>query len=72
MQQNVLQKLNLVAGRELELTIRGERKFTFWFDAIDREAANRVVEFFKNDAVVEVDADSQLGTCIYVDLIQRG
>lgn len=64
--QAIEQKLTAIAGHEVEVTIRGDRSFTFWFDAIDAAAAQRLADTVKGEKV-EIDADPELGTCIYVN-----
>jgi len=54
-----------IAGRPLELTIRGEKSFTLSFDGVDQSATSRLVEFFQNKCQVEVDAEC--GTFIYIE-----
>ncbi|WP_175689671.1 hypothetical protein [Burkholderia anthina] len=60
--------LQAVAGRPLELTIRGARAFTFSFDAYDPAAGARVARFFASMAVATVEADVECGTHVYVDV----
>ena len=64
--QAIEQKLSAIAGQPVEVTIRGDRSFTFWFDAIDAAAAQRLADTVKGEKV-EVDADAELGTCVYVN-----
>ena len=59
-------KLSAVAGRHVELTIRGERSFTFYFDGVCAEAAQRLAETVTGERV-QIDADDELGTCVYVN-----
>ncbi|MDN7790472.1 hypothetical protein QZM66_23180 [Burkholderia contaminans] len=61
-------QLNVIAGRPLELTIRGARAFTFSFDEYDPAAGARVARFFTPVAIATVDADVECGTHIYVDV----
>jgi hypothetical protein len=60
--------LSKIAGYPVELTIRGERAFTFSFDAADRAAGERVAAFFAAAATVSVDVDDECGTCVYVNI----
>lgn len=59
--------LNDVAGREIEITFRAERSFTFSFDGIDRVATDKIVAFFKGAAKLEVVEDEECGTFIYCE-----
>ncbi|AOJ86701.1 hypothetical protein WS87_08465 [Burkholderia sp. MSMB0856] len=61
-------QLNAIAGRPLELTIRGARAFTFSFDEYDPAAGARVARFFSPMAVATVEADAECGTFVYVDV----
>ena len=60
--------LHAIAGRPLELTIRGARAFTFSFDEYDPAVGARVARFFAPMAVATVDADVECGMHIYVDV----
>jgi len=62
-----LNELNQVAGREVGITIRGERSFTFSFEDIDKEATRKICEFFDGHAKIEVSEDEECGTFIYCD-----
>lgn len=67
--ENTLSRIAKVAGRAVELTIRGDRNFTFSFDGRDDAAQNRLVSFFADAAKrVSSDYDAECDhTCIYVD-----
>ena len=54
-----------IAGRSIELTIRGEKCFTLSFDCIDTLATSRLVKFFGNQC--QVEEDEECGTFIYVE-----
>lgn len=65
----MLDSINQVAGSEVEITIRGERNFTFSFDCLDVAATQKIRAFFKNAAKkIEIEADAECGTFIYVDI----
>lgn len=64
--QEMERKLSAIAGRAVEITIRGERNFTFYFEGVDMEAANRLAASVRGEAVV-IEADAELGTCVYVN-----
>jgi len=59
-------QLSKIAGHQVEITIRGEREFTFSFDAIDLEAAQLLVEYVGQPATVETDAELEM-TCVYIN-----
>lgn len=40
--------LSQVAGIEVDITIRGENKFTFSFEGENKEAADKIINFFGN------------------------
>lgn len=63
-----MQSINTVAGRNVEITVRGARSFTFSFDCIDREATEKIVKFFAGHAKIEVAEDEECGTFIYADV----
>ena len=63
-----MESINKVAGREVEVTIRGERSFTFSFDNIDKDATRKICEFFNGQAKIEVQEDEECGTFIYCDV----
>ena len=63
-----MESINKVAGREVEVTIRGERSFTFSFDNIDKYATRKICEFFNGQAKIEVQEDEECGTFIYCDV----
>ena len=59
-------KLSAVAGRQFEISVRGDRSFTFYFDGVCAQAAQRLVAAVQGEKV-EIDADAELGTCVYVN-----
>lgn len=61
--------ISKIAGVPVEITIRGDRQFTYSFDGVDAAAADKVVRFFGSLAACEVVADDECGTFIYCDLI---
>lgn len=63
---NAPASINQIAGRQVEMTIRGDRDFTFSFDCIDSTATQKIVSFFKGSAKVEVETDIECGTFIYI------
>ena len=64
--QAMEEKLSAIAGRAVELTIRGDRSFTFYFDGVCEEAAQRLAASVVGENV-QIDADAELGTCVYVN-----
>lgn len=60
-------KFSSIAGHDVEITIRGDREFTFSFDAIDMHAAQRVVDYVGGADSAEIEADDELQmTFVYV------
>ena len=57
-----------IAGIPVDITIRGEKKFTFYYEGINHVARNRLVDFFSPAAMVAYDENEDLGTFIYVNL----
>lgn len=64
--ENMIAKMKAICGVAPEITIRGEKKFTFSFENVERVAAAKLSKFF-SDYVVSVDHDEECGTCVYVD-----
>lgn len=60
-------RLSNAIGTPVELTIRGERKFTFSTDNVNRELPGKVQAFFGTHATVTEDHDDECGTCAYVE-----
>lgn len=59
-------ELSLVAGRPVEITVRGDRAFTFAFNGICELAVVRIKRFLR--VPVEVEQDDEIGTFIYADV----
>lgn len=67
--EKLINNLNQVSGRnDIEITIRGERHFTFSFYEIDKAATHKICEFFKGQADVSVEEDEECGTFIYCNV----
>lgn len=65
---SLIDRVSKIAGRAVELTIRGDRKFTFSFEGRDDSAAAKLVAFFRPEAKTTSDYDEECDhTCIYVD-----
>jgi len=62
------EKISKIAGREVEITVRGDRSFTFSFEAIDKDATKRIVDFFRGQSTTSVEEDDECGTFIYCDV----
>lgn len=68
MKAELEQKLTAVAGRPVEIAIRGDRSFTLSFEAIDQAATDRIAAFFA-PADVEVETDAELDmTFVYLEV----
>lgn len=60
--------LSAVAGYPVEITIRGERAFTFSFDAIDPRAGQKLAAFMGATAKTSIATDAELEmTFVYVE-----
>lgn len=64
------QNLATVAGMPVEVTVRGERAFTFSTAVRNDAAAARLADFFRKggpDVRVSVEHDDECGSFVYVD-----
>lgn len=64
--QAIEAKLSAIAGHAVEVTVRGDRAFTFSFDALDPYAAQRLADTVPGE-IVNIVADAECGTFIYVN-----
>lgn len=64
--ENMIATLESICGIRPEITIRGEKAFTFSFDSVEREAAEKLARFFAGHQA-SIDHDDECGTCVYVD-----
>lgn len=63
---DVIAIVSKLAGVQVELTIRGDKEFTFsTFDRNDA-AAERIASYFRSNAQVEVEHDDECGSFVYV------
>ena len=62
------EKINKVAGRDVEITIRGDHSFTFSFEAIDKKATKAICDFFFGQANISVEENEECGTFIYCEV----
>lgn len=62
-------KMSQVAGAPVELTIRGDKAFTFSFETMNEEAASKLAKFFESEANVCVEHDLECGSFVYVDAV---
>ena len=62
-------RISQECGKACELTIRGEREFTFSFDGSDFAAAAKIVRFFGTaaDCSIRYDEECEM-TCVYVSV----
>lgn len=62
--------MSKIAGINVELCVRGERSFTFYFYGCNNYAMNAIVKFFSNDAKsVKADYDQDCDmTCVYLEV----
>lgn len=68
MPAHIAAAINRVAGRDVEITIRGERSFTFSFDAIDERAKDRIMGYLHGHGSLVAVEDQECGTFIYLDV----
>lgn len=60
-------QLSEIVGMPVEITIRGERKFTFSVDHINQDLEFHLVQFFgKAMSVESVELDEECGTFVYM------
>lgn len=65
---SLIKEISAVAGRAVELTIRGQRNFTFSFEGRDDNASAKLVSFFRKEAKARSEYDEECDlTCVYVD-----
>ena len=65
---NLANMLSIIANREIEITVRGEKEFTFSFDGEDKNAIKFLKRYFKNTWTKwtnDFDAECDM-TCCYV------
>lgn len=61
------QQISKLAGVPVEMTIRGERSFTFSTEERNEQAADRIAAFFKGQAKAEIVHDDEVGSFVYVE-----
>ena len=65
----VIKTMEQVAGKAPELTVRGDRSFTLSYQTVERECADKIVEYFSTTtAKVTVEHDDECGTFIYLEI----
>ena len=65
---NLANMLSIIANREIEITVRGEKEFTFSFDGEDKNAIKLLKRYFKNTWTKwtnDFDLECDM-TCCYV------
>ena len=65
---NLANMLSIIANREIEITVRGEKEFTFSFDGEGKNAIKFLKRYFKNTWTKwtnDFDAECDM-TCCYV------
>jgi hypothetical protein len=63
-------QLSKITGENVEITIRGEKSFTFSFETKNETAANKIIRFFKSacKSIIsnyDIECDQ---TCIYMEV----
>jgi len=64
--KHLQEKLSEIAGTEIEITIRGEKKFTLSYDFVDQKISKKLCEFFK-DYNPRLSEEEEIGTFIYIN-----
>jgi len=59
---------DLTGGVEVELTIRGDRSFTFSTEEKNEAAAEAIADYFRGSASVNVEHDDECGSFVYVEV----
>lgn len=54
----IKQTLSKVAGIEVDITVRGDNKFTFSFEGENKKALKSIFDYFGDKLIVEKDNDS--------------
>ena len=54
----IKQTLSKVAGIEVDVTVRGDNKFTFSFEGENKKALKSIFNYFGDKLIVEKDNDS--------------
>lgn len=67
---SLVDRLSAIAGKPVEITVRGDRSFTISTEHEDHVAGARLADFFSGQAAVSVVHDAECGTFIYLDLEQ--
>jgi len=63
------QTLSTVAGTKVEITIRGEKQFTFSTVEVSKTAAEKIKAYFKYQyKTLTVEHDEECGTFIYMNV----
>ena len=64
----LLDVLKSVCGLKPELTIRGDKKFTFSFDDVQIDACEKITKYFQTAKLkINVIHDDECGSFIYLD-----
>ena len=69
--EKIVEAVSNVAGRQVELTVRGLREFTFSFEGIDLQAEKRIIGYFGNLAecnVSRIDDETDKFTSVFVNV----
>lgn len=67
--QELEYNMTKVAGVPVEITIRGEKSFTFSFEGKNEVAAKKIQEYFNPVASLDYDYDAECDlTCLYMNI----
>ena len=64
---NLEEIISKVAGAKVELTIRGDKSFTFSTETVTPDLGEKIASYFGGLATVTVAHDDECGTFAYVE-----
>ena len=67
--ENLQKILTERIGTPIEITIRGERRFTFSTDQVTPDLEARIAEFFGPTMALSSDHDDEVGSFVYAEAI---
>jgi hypothetical protein len=66
--QNLEARMTALVGKPVELTVRGEKAFTFSTETVTADLGERIAAFFGALATVRVEHDEECGSFAYVEV----
>ena len=65
-------KISAIAGADVELTVRGDRSFTFTIEGVNQPGARKVMALFSGHAKTWAKHDEECAcSFVYVDLLNK-